>query len=442
MRFGLEIDQQVAAAQQVELGEGWVLDDVLHGKHHHVADLFLDLVARIVLVEEAANALGRDVLCDVGRIVCDARHCDGVIVEVGGVDLDAQFLLMAGSQFVLQFGQQDGNRVGLFAGGAASHPDAKGVAGWLARQQLGQDGLLEYDKGLWVAKEAGDVDQQLLEQQLCLLGVFAQEARVHRLVLDAMLAHAALNAPPDGAFLVEREVVPGATAQLQQYLVDAGENLLGHNRWHGNSIGRLARHFEQRRWHLFDWQDVGGKAGGDGALRHAVVFRAGGFLHHADAASTQDGAQAQRAVGGGARKDDADGALALVFGQRAQEAVDRHTLAAYHFGHRELQQAAQYAHLAIGRDDVDVIRLNPHLVERLEHRHAGAALKDFGQKADMAGVKMGHQHEGHPGVGRAGAKEGLEGFQTAGGGADADDGHGRSNVGHCRYARHLIRCCG
>ena len=55
---GDEVDQQVAAAQDVELGEGRVHDEVLRGEDHHLADLFADPVAALLLDEEARSRSG------------------------------------------------------------------------------------------------------------------------------------------------------------------------------------------------------------------------------------------------------------------------------------------------------------------------------------------------------------------------------------------------
>ena len=44
LQFRLEIDEQIAAADQIELGEGRVLDQVLRREDHHLADVFLDPV--------------------------------------------------------------------------------------------------------------------------------------------------------------------------------------------------------------------------------------------------------------------------------------------------------------------------------------------------------------------------------------------------------------
>lgn len=119
----LKIDHQVAATQQVEAGEWRILDDVLHGKHDHLADFLLHLVARVVLGEEASQPLRRDILRDVGRVAAGAGAGDGLVVEVRGVDLYIE--VVVGIVHVLA--QQHGDRVGFLAGGAARHPGAEDV---------------------------------------------------------------------------------------------------------------------------------------------------------------------------------------------------------------------------------------------------------------------------------------------------------------------------
>ena len=45
-----------------------------------------------------------------------------------------------------------------------------------------------------------------------------------------------------------------------------------------------------------------------------------------------------------------------------------------------------------------MIRLDAGLVQRLQHRHGGAALRDFGQQAFVAEVQVRHQHKGHAAI--------------------------------------------
>ncbi len=64
--FGLEINQQVAATDQVQLGERSVADQVLRGENDRFTQPFVDLVAVIVgLGEKPPQPLGRQVAGDV-----------------------------------------------------------------------------------------------------------------------------------------------------------------------------------------------------------------------------------------------------------------------------------------------------------------------------------------------------------------------------------------
>ncbi len=152
-----------------------------------------------------------------------------------------------------------------------------------------------------------------------------------------------------------------------------------------------------------------------------------GFLGHDHAALALDRPHAQGAVAAGAGEHDADRPLALVLRQRAEEEVDRQALAARRRGLEQVQLAVQEGHVAVGRNDVGAVRPHHHAVLDLEDLHAGVALDQIGEDALVVGREVLHQHEGHAGirVGRDGGEERLEGRQTAGRGADADDGEGR-----------------
>ncbi len=80
--------------------------------------------------------------------------------------------------------------------------------------------------------------------------------------------------------------------------------------------------------HLRHRQDIIHQARGDGALRHAVVLRGFGVLHHDHAPLALDRPDALRAVAAGAGEHNADGPLVLVLGQGAEEKVNGQPLAA------------------------------------------------------------------------------------------------------------------
>ena len=156
-----------------------------------------------------------------------------------------------------------------------------------------------------------------------------------------------------------------------------------------------------------------------------------GGLHHHHAALALDRAHPEGAIRTGAREHDAHGALVLVCGERAEKEIDRQALAAGRGGLEQLQRAVEEGHVAIGRDDVGAVGLDDHAVLDFEHLHAGVAPDQVGEDALVIGREVLHQHESHARVdfGRHAGEEGLERGETAGGGADADDGERRMRQG-------------
>ncbi len=215
----LQVNQQVAATDQVQFREGRIADQVLLGKHHRLADLLVDPVGVLAFDKELPQTLRRDVRGDAFRVDAGPGERQGVLVDVGGEDLDLAGLV-PGSQL---FGQQDGDRVGFFPRGAAGHPDADGggvrVVGVLVHarehrrrrlQSLDQRRdreLLQRFPSLRIPEEIGDADQQVFVEGLDLVPVLPQNRDIRRHLLDMIQPHAALNAAGEGPFLVAAEVV-------------------------------------------------------------------------------------------------------------------------------------------------------------------------------------------------------------------------------------------
>ena len=88
LQLGREIDEKVAAAQDVEPGERRVHDEVMRGAEHHLADLFAHLITVLSLHEESAQTFRRNVASNVGRIDTLPRPIDRVLVQVGGKNLE------------------------------------------------------------------------------------------------------------------------------------------------------------------------------------------------------------------------------------------------------------------------------------------------------------------------------------------------------------------
>ena len=134
LQVGIEIDQQVAAADQVDAGEGRIADQAVGREDAQVAHLLGQLVGAGLLGEEALQALRRDALERArrdsgrpGRSPAPPRRCR--------CRRPAPWVRRRSAIHVLA--QQDGDRVDLLAGGAAGHPHPDGHRSALPSNSLG-----------------------------------------------------------------------------------------------------------------------------------------------------------------------------------------------------------------------------------------------------------------------------------------------------------------
>ena len=156
----LEVHQDVATADQVELGVRGVQQHVLARKDHRLAQLLADASAVVLLEEEAPPALRRHVADDALRVEADAGEVERARIDVRREDLQGD-TLPAGLQLL---DEQHRDRVGLFARGTAWHPHAQWGLGFLALDQRSDHPLLKVAPHLGVAEEARHADQEIFEQ--------------------------------------------------------------------------------------------------------------------------------------------------------------------------------------------------------------------------------------------------------------------------------------
>ena len=82
-----EVDQHVAAQNQIEVRKGRIDDHVLAREHTHVPDWFLHLVVAIRFDEETPQALRRYILHDVLRVNARSRSGDALFANIRRKDL-------------------------------------------------------------------------------------------------------------------------------------------------------------------------------------------------------------------------------------------------------------------------------------------------------------------------------------------------------------------
>src|SRR5258708_24170466 len=201
LRLRTEVDQKVAASDQIHFRKGRILEKIVLREDAHVPHQLADLEAAINLDEEALPSRHGDSFD--GRFLIDAfaspLHCR--FAQVRSEDLQGRLDALAGA-----FEDGHGQRIHFFACGATRRPDAQGIARLSSPQEPREYRSLEGVEDFLFAKESGDVDQDVLRQRLQLDRVLDGAGDVLVYLFDPPDGHAALNAAYDGTAPVSRKI--------------------------------------------------------------------------------------------------------------------------------------------------------------------------------------------------------------------------------------------
>src|SRR5208282_1785027 len=201
-----EIDEDVAATDEVQAGEGRVLSQVLFGEDAHGPDGLAHLVAAGHLAEKAPQPVRGNVRGNGFRIDAQAGLVNHPVFDIGGEDLD----LDVADHVPQEFQEADGQGVGLLPAGAAWYPDADGLILDPVPQDFREDDFLQELKGLRLPEETGDIDQDVFVEVLNFVRMLPQ---IFYIVLDLfhlLQYHTPVEAPFDGALLVMGKIEAGA----------------------------------------------------------------------------------------------------------------------------------------------------------------------------------------------------------------------------------------
>ena len=168
--------------------------------------------------EVALEELTRHVLQRLEPVEPRARRRERVLVDVGAVDLDVVVVLRPAQTF----GDQHREGVRLLARRAARAPQAQAVRRGRLLDQHGEDAFANEPPGLRVAEEAGDVDQDDVQELGVLVPVAVEVADVGLEIGDADLVHPAAHLPEERALPVLSEVEVVLEVQLVEELAEAG----------------------------------------------------------------------------------------------------------------------------------------------------------------------------------------------------------------------------
>ena len=203
LRFGAQVDQKVAARNEVETRERRVRQHVLHREHDAGAQIGRHPVGMIFPGEKCGQSTWRNVGLD--RLGIEAFTSDRhrVRVDVAGEDLQFDVAFRG----VDLLAKQHGEGIGLFAGTATGDPDPQRSIRSMIAHEVGNDVLLQEIKYRRVTKETRDVDQQIPGELIAFVGVAKQEIQILARGLDRRHRHAPLDAAFERAMLVMGEIV-------------------------------------------------------------------------------------------------------------------------------------------------------------------------------------------------------------------------------------------
>ena len=134
-----------------------------------------------------------------------------------------------------------------------------------------------------------------------------------------------------------------------------------------------------------------------------------------------DGAHPDGAVGSRPAQNDGK-AFAELLRQRAKEQIDRRPVAARLVERKRRNLVVDHLQAAVGRNDINVVRLHPLAGGDLNDRHPRFGRQDARQFAAVLRIEMHHHDEGRAGVLRKGGKKALQRRHAARRSADGDDG--------------------
>ncbi len=204
---GLQVDQEIPAGDEIDAGEGRVVQHVLDREDHEVSQLLPDAIEPILSDEKLGEPRGADVRRDALGIAPRASDLDRRRVEVRGEQLDFQVLL----QLAQGLEQEDDQRIGLLTRRTARDPDPQQGTVFAFREKFGKRGP-ERPEGFRIAEEAADADQPVVPEGIDLDVALLQVARVLLQAANAVEVHPPRDTPSQCRVLVLGEVAAAALA--------------------------------------------------------------------------------------------------------------------------------------------------------------------------------------------------------------------------------------
>ena len=161
LEIGIQIDQQVAAGNQIDPRKRRIANDAVHRKCAEIPNPLGDDVVSINQREEPFEPRGFESAHQRRRITTRSRQVDRGVVYVCREDLKARRIW----QHVHVFDQQNGERIGLFSRGASGYPNPYARLCLFALEQLGYRHARDCVERRGVTKELRHSNQKFVEEE-------------------------------------------------------------------------------------------------------------------------------------------------------------------------------------------------------------------------------------------------------------------------------------
>ena len=224
LTLGIEIHQRVAADDQVEVRDRRIAHQVMPAEDHTVAQVAVEAKAAVYTVKVFLTQVFGHRLNVALVVGGGARLVKGVLIHVGGINLDALAELF-GSHLLAQ---EHGQGVSFFAGGAAGAPEAK-LRRWAAlayhrRQHVFGEVVPRFS----IAEKRGDVDQDCVKKRDKLVRVGLQIILICAEAVEVDRLHALGHPPANARALIPGKIKSvGVFEKLQQPLEFRVHRLVG-----------------------------------------------------------------------------------------------------------------------------------------------------------------------------------------------------------------------
>ena len=172
----VEIDQYIAAAHQVEMGEWWIFYKIMCGEKYHLSYFRVDPVVLSFFCKKSAESFGGYICSVIDRINPFPGLDNSVLIDIGSEYLHFGYINPVQSLF----SANHRNGVCFLSGGTARYPDPEGFTVMMHFDHGRNNFMFQHLKCVLITEEIGNRYQQVFQQGLHLFPIQFNKSEIGR----------------------------------------------------------------------------------------------------------------------------------------------------------------------------------------------------------------------------------------------------------------------